>query len=108
MTAVVFNVEGDEGGTVTVRVQVKEADGTDSVLAGYTGKMQVRPDPLSATILASGTVTISGATVTGTIAAADTTTWSSGFYDIKITSPTNTVEYIARGQIKLEPSITQG
>lgn len=107
MTTPIFNIEGNEGGSVVVSVQVQESDGTASDLSGYTGTMQVRADPLDSTILATGTVTISGSTVTGTVAAADTVDWSAGYYDIRIVSSAGVVEYVVKGRIALEPTVTQ-
>lgn len=106
MTTPVYNVDGMEGSTVTLRVQVQEPDGTVADLSGYTGSIQVRSGPLSDEILASGEVTIADGVVTAVIAAGDTLEWSYGFYDVRITSDAGTVEYVLRGSIALRPSVT--
>lgn len=106
MGAAVYNIEGDQGGTVQVVVDVQDADGSDANLAGYTGTMEVLDDYTDeGIVLATGTVTISGNTVTGTIAGSATLDWLAGVYDIRITNGT-LVEYIVRGAIKLRPTAT--
>lgn len=107
MTVPVFNIEAVAGGTITVAVTVTESDGTASDLSGYTGEMQVRESTLSETVLATGTVVISGNTVTGTIPASQTedADWVAAVYDIRIVNGT-TVEYVVRGQIKLLLPVT--
>lgn len=107
MGAVVYNIEGDQGGTVQVAVEVQEANGTASNLTGYTGTMEVLDDyGPDGVVLATGTVSISANVVTGTVAGSATLDWAAGFYDIRIANGT-LVEYIARGTIKLRPTATQ-
>lgn len=106
MGAVVYNIEGDQGGTIAVAVDVQNADGSDANLAGYTGTMEVLDDYTDAAVLlATGTVTISGNTVTGTIAGSATLNWVAGVYDIRLINGTM-IEYIVRGTIKLRPTAT--
>ena len=108
MTTPVFDIEGMEGATVTVRVQVQDSDATVADLTSYTGTMQVRADPLADDVLATGTVAFPGSgIVIAQIAAADTVDWSAGFYDVRIEAPTGEVEFVARGKITLAPAVTQ-
>lgn len=110
MTAELNNIEGDRGGTITVTVDVTEADGTPSNLTGYTGEMQVRATPSSSVVLATGTVAITALTgrVVGTVAAADTedAEWHVAHYDMRIMSGA-IVEYVAYGTIRLRDSVTR-
>jgi hypothetical protein len=107
---VIYNVEADQGGTITIPSAVTESDGTPSNLAGYTGELEAwssyRDD---ATLLATGSVAIDAPNglVTGTIAASATAsaTWRSAVYDMKIVSGA-VVEYVVRGTIKLRPTVT--
>ena len=106
MGAVVYNIEGDQGGTIQVAVDVQDADGSDANLTGFTGTMEVLDDYTDdALLLATGTVSISGNTVTGTVAGGDTLNWLAGVYDIRLVNGT-VVEYIVRGSIKLRPTAT--
>lgn len=106
MTTPVLDVQGNENGTVTVRVQVQNSDATPADLDGFTGTMQVRPDPLSDDVLATGVVTFgSDGLVTGQIPAGQTGDWTVGYYDIRITDGT-VVEYVAKGRISLTPTVT--
>lgn len=108
MPASVWNIDADEGSTVIVRVRVQESDGTAADLTSYTGAVQVRADPLDADTVAAGTVTFGDdGLVQATIPASETVTWSAGFYDVRIVSPTGVVEYIVRGKITLRPTVTQ-
>lgn len=104
----VLNIVSNEGATIVVSVWVQESDGTAADLTGYTGSVQVRPDPLSDEVLATGTVVADdGGLVTATIPASQTVDWSAGEYDVRLVGPAGAVEYICRGTIKLEPSVTQ-
>jgi len=106
MGAQVYNIEGDQGGTIQVAVDIQEADGSDANLAGYTGTMEVLDEyGDDGVLLATGTVAISGNTVTGTIAGSATLDWLAGVYDIRITNGT-LVEYPVRGTVKLRPTAT--
>lgn len=106
--AVQYDLDADQGSTIPVSVGVTEADGSDSDLSGFTGQMQVRLTPEDDTILAEGTVAIVGNVVTGTVAAADTedALWRAASYDLRIMSGT-TREYLARGIIRLRPTVTR-
>lgn len=110
MGAPVYNLEADAGGTITVSVDVTEADGSASNLTGWTGEMQVRATPDSEDVLAEGTVAITALTgrVVGTIAASETedAEWRAAFYDIRITDGT-IVEYVAKGKIQLRETVTR-
>lgn len=105
MPATEYNIDAEQDGTITLSVDVVESDGTASNLTGYTGSMQVRADYDDVAVLATATVTISGNTVTAVVAASATGTWSSGYYDLKIASGA-VVEYLVRGTIKLQPTVT--
>lgn len=109
MPASVWNVDAEEGSTVTIRVRVQESDGTAADLTSYTGAVQVRPDALSEEVYATGTVTFGdNGLVQAQIPASETTDWTAGYYDVRIVSPTNEVEYPVRGRITLRPTVTAG
>lgn len=109
MTTPVINVEGNRGGTVVITVGVTEDDGTVSDLSGYTGQMQARVTPDDTVVLLAGTVSIDTAAglVQGVFAAADTAAadWNAAVYDMRIVGATT--EYVARGTIKLRPTVTR-
>lgn len=108
MTTPVRDIQGVEGSTITINIQVQADDGTPADLSDFTGQIQVRPEALSEDVLATGTVSFPGnGVVVAQIAAADTVQWSAGFYDVRIVSPGGVVEYIARGKILLEPAVTR-
>ena len=111
MGAAVYNIEADQGGTIELPVAVTERDGTASDLTGYTGEMQVWSSYVDdADLLATATVVITAATglVVGTIDGDDTlaATWRSGVYDVVITDGA-LPEYIARGTMRLRPTVTR-
>ena len=110
MVAQVNNIQATRGETITVTVDVTEADGTASNLTGYTGEMQVRATADSDVVLVEGTVAITPLTgrVVGTILAADTedAEWRVGVYDLRIMSGA-IVEYVVCGTITLRDSVTR-
>lgn len=113
MGAVIYDIVADQGGTVELPILVTE-DGESVDLTGYTGQMQVRSSYADdATLLVAGTVTIDAGAglVTGTILGADTedATWRSGVYDLRIIngSDPDDIEYVARGSIRLRPTVTR-
>lgn len=81
-------------------------------LTGYTVMMQIRPYPLSNTILydASSNIVLGGVngTITLTIPAATTLTftWWTGVYDLLLTSPTGFVTRLLEGTVTVTPGVT--
>ena len=110
MTATVYDIEADRGGTITVTVQVVEANGTASNLTGYTGSMQARLNADDASAVMTGTVAITAATglVVGAFLASATAIvdWNAAVYDLRIVNGT-AIEYLVRGAIRLTPTVTR-
>lgn len=113
MGAVVYHIEADVGGNIELPIAVQESDGEAADLTGYTGQMKIKSSHNSdATTLATATVTINTATgvVTALIQGGDLAgaTWRTGVYDLKIINGADAddVEYIARGNVRLRPTVT--
>jgi hypothetical protein len=109
----VYNVEIGLGGSITVVVEVLEADGTVSDLTGFTGEMQVRTSYDSTVVLATGDVTIGTGDdegiVTGFVSADDLSldlTWSAAYYDIRIVDDDD-IEYIVKGTVRRFQTVTR-
>ena len=81
-------------------------------LTGYTAAMQIRPYPLSSTVLydASGDITLGGTTgqIALSISAADTATftWWSAVYDLVLTSPAGYATRLLSGAVSVCPGVT--
>lgn len=108
MSAAVYNVEIGQGGSMTVVVEVLEADGTASDLTGFTGEMQIRTGYDSDIVLATGDVEIDDNMVTGFVAAddLDAEPWSAAFYDMRIVDGDD-VEYLVRGTVRRFQTVTR-
>ncbi|SRR6266542_1078781 len=108
MPAVLKDIVVEQGATFELVIEVRK-DGALLPLSGYTGSMQIRPTPASATVLGTGTVAIDGSNslVTVTIPKGTTAgyTWSSGVYDVKIDN--GTIAYrVAKGNASLSKGVT--
>jgi hypothetical protein len=92
------------------------AVGTDTTpvnLTGYSASLQIRPFPLSTTLLydASANITLGGAagTITLSIPAGTTegfSTWWSGVYDLLLTDPSGNVTRLLAGTVTVSPGVT--
>ena len=87
-------------------------------LAGYTARMQIRPDPASATVLveltpANGRITITPASgtlalhISATDTAALTFTDVPAVYDLELIEPSGDVIRRLRGTVTLSPEVTK-
>jgi hypothetical protein len=106
--ATVSNIEADQNADIVLTVAVQDDDGTAADLTGFTGAMQVKASYVDIDLLAEATVAVDpdNGLVTATVAAADTLDWTAGYYDLQITDGTHP-EYIARGTIRLRPTVTR-
>jgi hypothetical protein len=81
-------------------------------LTGYTAAMQIRPYPLSNTVLydASADITLGGVagTITLVIPATATAvfTWWTGVYDLLLTDPSGVVTRLLSGSVSVCPGVT--
>lgn len=81
-------------------------------LTGYTAALQIRPFPLSTTILFDASADIvlgtTNGTITLTIAATDTATftWWNGVYDLLLTDSSGVVTRLLQGSVTVTPGVT--
>jgi hypothetical protein len=112
----VYNFTIEQGTTYAEVFTWQQANGSAINLTGYTGRMQLRDriveGPLIAEIsTALGTMTLGGAagTITITVDAATTSSWSfqTAVYDLELTSAAGVVVRLLKGKIRLDPQVTR-
>jgi len=101
----------EQGATFETKLNVEDSYGTAINLYAYSASSQMRKSYYSSTSYAfnsSVTGTANGE-ITLRITAANTAILSSGryVYDVKITSPANTVTRVVEGIVTVLPSVTR-
>jgi hypothetical protein len=110
-----FPMRIDQGSTYSQIIQVNDNNGVARNLTGYTAKMSIRKAITDATTVLdltspAGGITINGAagqlTITITDEQTSAMTWTTGVYDIKITSSGGVAERILEGAVSVFPQVT--
>src|SRR5439155_27062735 len=115
MTAARYPMRIEQGATWRTVLTVKDSSGAIVDLTGYTARMQIREDFTSTAVLLELSTANSGVTINGpagqiTLLIADEATaaftWSSGVYDLEITSAGGDVTRLLQGPASLDLEVT--
>jgi hypothetical protein len=116
MSTVRYDITVQQGAKFELNVQARNDDGTVKDLTGYTGRMQVRATVDAVAILMEASTALSTIVIdgpNGTVAVtvpADVTgamTWTSGVYDLEVsTGPTNVIRLV-EGFASLSKEVTR-
>lgn len=116
MTAAIYNFELEQGTSLVKSVVWKDSNGTVVPLTGYSARMQVRESVDSDAVLlelstTNGKIelTPNQGKVTLHFSPADTSgeDWSSGKYDLELTSSNGFVTRLLKGKIRLSKEVTR-
>jgi len=99
----------EQGATLNLELQYKDANGNPIDLTDYSGKMQIRPSigspvvyiTLSSSLDADGT----GLNLNSSTASSSPLSFDTGVYDLEIVSG-SFISRILEGQVKLSPNVT--
>lgn len=108
------NLTIPQGTTWGVAWPIVDTEGRPVDLTGWSARSQVRSDVRTDRVLhewssANGTVELDNAYVTLRVAP-DTSTawdWTSGVYDVELTSPDHVVYRVAEGRVSVSPEVTR-
>lgn len=117
MSAAAYSFSIEAGATHYRRIELTTSSGDPIDLTGYTVKAQVRETPGSETVLAewstaNGRLAIplpeTGAIVFE-IPAVETSgyTWAEGVWDMELTAPNGRVERLLSGRVYVDPEVTR-
>jgi len=118
MSAGTFNLQIEQGATYYVVLiwsagSACAANAEPVDLTGYTAELQIRPFPLSTSVLYDATPNLTLGGVNGTITleipAANTAgfTWWNGVYDLKLTSSQGFATRLLQGSVSVSPEVSQ-
>ena len=111
MTAARWPVTIEQGTTWDPVLTLRDTD-----LTGYTARMQIRATVDAADVLlelstANGKITIDGPAgqIKPLLTDIDTAaiTWTSGFYDLELVSPSGHVDRLVQGTVTVDPEVTR-
>lgn len=120
MTAATFNFTDEfriEQGVDSSRLFVWEISNAPVSLVGYTAKMQIRksataPDVLLELSTTNASIVLGGTAGTVTLifrkASTVDATWTSGVYDLELTSPGGNTLRFLEGSVELSREVTRG
>lgn len=117
MSAATYDFEIEQGATLIKPIVWKDSNGNPVPLGGYTAKMQVRKSASAADVLVelsttNGRISITPNTGTVTLIFDATTTaalsFSSGVYDLEMTSASGVVTRLMQGAITVSKEVTRG
>jgi hypothetical protein len=101
----------EQGATFNTTINVEDTAGNGINLYAYTANSQMRKSYYSSTAYTINSVVtgIANGEITLSMTAANTANLSAGryVYDLKITSPTNTVTRVVEGIATVLPSVTR-
>lgn len=116
MTATVFNLSIEQGIPYHKEFLVKDTNGANKNLTGYTARMQFRPYPTSLEINLNATtanaklaIDTLNSLVIIELLEADTAllTYTSYSYDIELVDATNKPIRLVQGSVSLSPEVTR-
>lgn len=114
MPAAKYKIKIEQGATYRKQFTWK-AGGVPVDLTGYTGRMQIRPDVTSSTIIADLTTENDGITIEANgvfnvfISATDTANlnFDTAVYDLELIAPSGDVQRMLEGDVSLSLEVTR-
>jgi len=107
------NIIINQGCNFSMVLNIKDADGNSIGLENYSARAQVRPNyaDITPNDFVVFTCVLNSQNSTLTLSMNSTTTegitFSRGIYDVELVNPTNEVERILKGTVKVEKEVTR-
>jgi hypothetical protein len=117
MAAATYDFEIEQGATLLKPIVWKDSNGTPVNLSGYTARMQIRRSVAAEDVLlelstANNRINIDALNGTVTLIFDSATTaaftWTSGVYDLELTSSGGVVTRLIQGKITVSKEVTRG